>query len=89
MKIMISPEQQKQQGSYREGEPAWTGRRRERFFREADGWFLRTRGGRVKGPFQSRYEAQQELLMYLRQRRMGTGNSGRRSSSASGARTDR
>ena len=55
----------------RDGEPSrWQGRRRERFFLEADGWYFRARGNRLVGPFESRYEAQQELLMYVRKQRL-------------------
>lgn len=52
----------------REGESAlYRGSRRDRFFRvEEQGWFFTTRENSTHGPFASRYEAQQELLMYLR-----------------------
>lgn len=40
--------------------------RSDRFFCEGGSWFFTTREGVVKGPFASREEAEQELMMFLR-----------------------
>lgn len=40
--------------------------RSERFFSEGSSWYFSTREGTIEGPFESRAEAEQELMMYLR-----------------------
>lgn len=40
--------------------------RSQRFFTEGSNWYFTTREGTVEGPFESRDEAEQELMMYLR-----------------------
>lgn len=40
--------------------------RSERFFNEGNRWFFTTREGTIEGPYESRAEAEQELMMYLR-----------------------
>ena len=41
----------------------------DRFFNEGGKWFFTTREGDMKGPFDSRADAEQELMLYLRQLR--------------------
>ncbi|MFN3714273.1 MAG: DUF6316 family protein [Alcanivoracaceae bacterium] len=38
----------------------------DRFFNEGGKWFFTTREGSLMGPFDSRGEAEQELMLYLR-----------------------
>lgn len=38
-----------------------------RFFNEDGKWFFTTREGQMRGPFESRSDAEQELMLYLRQ----------------------
>ena len=40
--------------------------RSDRFFSEGDKWFFTTREGAIKGPFDTRSDAEQELMLYLR-----------------------
>lgn len=51
---------------HREGEDDKTRFRSDRFFCEEGRWFFTTREGTVKGPFDSRDDAERELAMYLR-----------------------
>lgn len=50
----------------REGEGDKTWFRSDRFFCEEGKWFFTTRENTVEGPYASRAEAEQELMMYLR-----------------------
>ncbi|MDF1629365.1 MAG: DUF6316 family protein [Alcanivoracaceae bacterium] len=38
----------------------------DRFFNEGGKWFFTTREGQLRGPFDSRKDAEQELMLYLR-----------------------
>lgn len=38
----------------------------DRFFNEGGKWFFTTREGQLMGPFDSRKDAEQELMLYLR-----------------------
>ena len=38
----------------------------DRFFNEGGKWFFSTREGQLKGTFDSRKDAEQELMLYLR-----------------------
>lgn len=40
--------------------------RSERFFSEGSRWYFSTREGTIEGPFDSRAEAERELMLYLR-----------------------
>lgn len=40
--------------------------RSQRFFNEGSNWYFTTRENTVEGPYDSRSEAEQELMMYLR-----------------------
>lgn len=40
--------------------------RSQRFFTEGSSWYFSTREGTIEGPYESRDEAEQELMMYLR-----------------------
>lgn len=40
--------------------------RSDRFFNEGNQWYFATREGTVEGPYESRAEASQELMLYLR-----------------------
>ena len=40
--------------------------RSDRFFSEGDKWFFTTREGAIKGPYDSRADAEQELMLFLR-----------------------
>jgi hypothetical protein len=40
--------------------------RSERFFAEGNKWYYTTRENTIEGPFDSRADAEQELMMYLR-----------------------
>lgn len=40
--------------------------RSQRFFNEGTKWYFTTRENTVEGPYDSRDEAEQELMMYLR-----------------------
>lgn len=53
----------------REGENDKTWFRSDRFFCEEGKWFFTTRENTIKGPYDSRDEAEQELMMYLRDMR--------------------
>jgi hypothetical protein len=53
----------------RDGEQDKTWFRSDRFFCEDGNWFFTTREGTVQGPFDSRADAEQELMLYLRDRR--------------------
>lgn len=53
----------------REGESEKTWFRSDRFFCEEGKWFFTTRENTVEGPYDSRAEAEQELMMYLRDMR--------------------
>ena len=52
---------------HREGDDAkkaWF--RSERFFAEGNKWYFTTRENTIEGPFDSRADAEQELMLYLR-----------------------
>ena len=54
----------------REDDPEDTTRfRSDRFFCEQGQWYFTTREGPIKGPFSSRDDAEQELMLYLRELR--------------------
>ncbi|MEE4252170.1 MAG: DUF6316 family protein [Alcanivoracaceae bacterium] len=38
----------------------------DRFFNEGGKWFFTTREGQLMGPYDSRKDAEQELMLYLR-----------------------
>jgi hypothetical protein len=40
--------------------------RSQRFFNEGSQWYFTTRENTIEGPYESRDEADQELMMYLR-----------------------
>jgi hypothetical protein len=40
--------------------------RSDRFFNEGGRWFFSTRENTVEGPFDTHWEAEQELMMYIR-----------------------
>jgi len=40
--------------------------RSQRFFSEGNKWYFTTRENTIEGPFDSREDAEQELMMYLR-----------------------
>lgn len=52
--------------SNREGEAEKTRFRSDRFFCEGGQWFFSTREGKIHGPSASRKDAEEELVMYLR-----------------------
>ncbi len=41
--------------------------RSERYYHTNDGWWFLTRENTEKGPFTSQYEAENELILYIRQ----------------------
>lgn len=47
-----------------EDKKAWF--RSQRFFSEGSKWYFTTRENTIEGPFDSREDAEQELMMYLR-----------------------
>lgn len=55
--------------AYREGEADKTRFRSDRFFCEDGKWFFTTREQTIQGPFDSRADAEQELMLYLRNMR--------------------
>lgn len=50
----------------REGDDNKTFFNSDRFFNEGGKWFFATREGQLMGPFDSRKDAEQELMLYLR-----------------------
>ena len=50
----------------REGDDNKTFFNSDRFFNEGGKWFFTTREGQLMGPFDSRKDAEQELMLYLR-----------------------
>ena len=40
--------------------------RSQRFFSEGNQWYFTTRENTIEGPYESRADAEQELMMYLR-----------------------
>lgn len=50
----------------RKGEESKTRFRGERFFQEGGKWYITTREGKLLGPTLTRADAEQELMMYLR-----------------------
>lgn len=50
----------------REGDDNKTFFNSDRFFNEGGKWFFTTREGQLMGPFVSRKDAEQELMLYLR-----------------------
>ena len=50
----------------REGDDNKTFFNSDRFFNEGGKWFFTTREGQLMGPFDSRKDAEQALMLYLR-----------------------